>query len=72
MARAAGAGDTTVALYRKWRWAPYPAFATNTLLGMEPQMLMWGSWYEGATGFLYWDMADWAASDPWGPNILTL
>jgi hypothetical protein len=48
---------------------PYPAFATNTLLGMEPQMLMWGSWYEGATGFLYWDIADWAASDPWGPNI---
>jgi hypothetical protein len=48
---------------------PYPAFATNTLLGMEPRMLMWGSWYEGATGFLYWDIADWAASDPWGPNI---
>ena len=22
--------------------APYPTFATNTLLGMEPRMMMWG------------------------------
>jgi hypothetical protein len=47
---------------------PYPAFATNTLLGMEPLMLMWGSWYEGATGFLYWDMTDWDPANPWGFN----
>jgi len=48
---------------------PYPAYATNTLLGMEPQMLGWGAWYEGATGFLYWDTTDWDNANPWGPNI---
>ena len=45
---------------------PYPAFATNTLLGTEPQMLMWGSWFEGASGFLYWDMLFWDPANPWG------
>jgi hypothetical protein len=49
--------------------APYPTFATNTLLGMEPQMMMWGAWYEQATGFLMWDTTAWDTSDPWGPNV---
>ncbi len=49
---------------------PYPTFATNTLDGMEPVMLMWGSWYEGATGFLEWDIAAWDTTDPWGPEIV--
>lgn len=49
---------------------PYPTFATNTLDGLEPVIMMWGSWYEKATGFLYWDIADWTADDPWGPEIM--
>ena len=48
---------------------PYPTFATNTLDGLEPVIAMWGSWYEKATGFLYWDIADWTDNNPWGPNI---
>jgi hypothetical protein len=48
---------------------PYPTFATNTLDGLEPVMMMWGSWFERATGYLYWDIADWSANDPWGPEI---
>jgi hypothetical protein len=49
--------------------APFPTFATNTLLGNEPRLMMWGAWYEQATGFLLWDMTAWDVSDPWGPNI---
>lgn len=48
--------------------APYPTFATNTLWGAEPRLMLWGSWYEKATGFLYWDTTDWHESNPWGPN----
>jgi hypothetical protein len=48
---------------------PYPTFASNTMDGLEPMMAMWGSWYEKATGFLYWDIASWDDKDPWGPNI---
>ncbi len=49
--------------------APYPTFAVNTLLGYEPLILLWGSWYEKATGFLYWDTTAWTANSPWGQNI---
>jgi hypothetical protein len=31
--------------------------------------MLWGSWYEKATGFLYWDTTSWHESDPWGPNV---
>lgn len=50
---------------------PYPTFATNTLLGVEPRVIMWGSWYEQATGFLLWDTVAWDHDDygPWGPNV---
>jgi hypothetical protein len=48
---------------------PYPTFASNTLDGLEPVMMMWGSWNENATGFLYWDIASWTDKDPWGPSI---
>ncbi len=48
---------------------PFPTFATNTLDALEPVIMMWGSWYEKATGFLYWDIADWNQKDPWGPEI---
>ncbi len=50
--------------------APYPTFAANTLLGYEPRIMLWGTWYEKATGFLLWDTTAWSpASDPWGPNV---
>jgi hypothetical protein len=48
---------------------PYPTFASNTLDGNEPRMMMWGAWYEGATGFLYWQILQWTLKDSWGPSI---
>jgi hypothetical protein len=48
---------------------PYMTFATNTLDGGEPRIMMWGSWYEGATGFLYWQILGWDAMAPWGPTV---
>ncbi|MSP61251.1 MAG: DUF4091 domain-containing protein [Myxococcales bacterium] len=48
--------------------APYPTFASNTLDGVEPRMMMWGSFYEGATGFLFWQILGWDMKDPWGPT----
>ena len=48
---------------------PYPTFATNTLLGFEPRIMMWGAWYEQATGFLLWDISAWNKAQPWGPNV---
>jgi len=47
---------------------PSPTFGTNTLDGAEPQMLMWGSWYERATGFLFWGVNAWDLDAPWGTN----
>ncbi len=49
--------------------APYPGFATNTLDAGEPRIMMWGSWYEGASGFLYYSVTQWERANPWGPNI---
>jgi hypothetical protein len=48
---------------------PYVTFASNTLDDLEPVIMMWGAWYEHATGFLYWDTAAWTVGDPWGPTI---
>ena len=48
---------------------PYPTFASNTLDGLEPVMAMWGSWYEQASGFLYYDIANWDQTTPWGPTL---
>ncbi len=50
--------------------APYPTYATNTLLGIEPRIMKWGAWYESATGFLMWAVNTWDMNNPWGPNIL--
>lgn len=47
---------------------PYPTLSTDTLDGFEPLIQLWGSWYEKATGFLYWDTASWDEKDPWGPS----
>ncbi|HEY3353672.1 MAG TPA: glycoside hydrolase domain-containing protein, partial [Polyangia bacterium] len=49
--------------------APYVTFASNTLDGLEPTIMMWGAWFEHATGFLYWDIAAWGVDDPYGPAI---
>jgi hypothetical protein len=48
---------------------PYPTFATNTLWGVEPRIMLWGSWYEQASGFLLWDTVAWDNDNPWGPNV---
>jgi hypothetical protein len=49
---------------------PWPSFATNTLDGNEPVMMMWAAWREHATGYLYWDITDWVPqTDPWGFEI---
>ncbi|HEY9160721.1 MAG TPA: glycoside hydrolase domain-containing protein [Desulfomonilia bacterium] len=45
---------------------PYPGYDIDTMIGYEPRILMWGSWYEGATGFLYWSTMYWVKDDPWG------
>lgn len=47
---------------------PSPTFGTNTLDGAEPQMLMWGSWFERASGFLFWGINAWERDAPWGTN----
>jgi hypothetical protein len=47
---------------------PYPGLASNTLDAAEPRIMMWGSWYENASGFLYWAVDDWDDANPWGPN----
>lgn len=47
---------------------PSPTFGTNTLDGAEPQMLLWGSWYERASGFLFWGINAWDRDEPWGTN----
>jgi hypothetical protein len=49
--------------------APYPTFAANTLLGEEPRIMLWGAWYEQASGFLLWDTTAWTAGKPWGQNV---
>jgi hypothetical protein len=36
---------------------------------MEPRIMMWGSWYEHASGFLYWSMTTYDAGAPWGPTV---
>jgi hypothetical protein len=48
---------------------PWPTFTTNTLDGYEPRILMWGAWYEQASGFLYYQIAEWSSPNAaWGIN----
>lgn len=47
---------------------PYAGFDIDTTIGYEPRIVMWGTWYENATGFLYWRMTYWIDDDPW--NVL--
>ncbi len=44
---------------------PYPGYDIDTTIGYEPRILKWGSWYEGATGYLYWRLLYWGDFDPW-------
>ena len=48
------------------RFPPYPGYDIDTMIGYEPRILMWGAWYEGATGFLYWSTMYWVKENPWG------
>jgi len=47
---------------------PYPTFASNTIDALEPVIMMWASWYEKSTGFLFWDVSQWDPMNPWGPE----
>ncbi len=49
--------------------APWPGYATNTLDGLQPAMLKWGSFYEQATGSLFWATVYWDKDNPWGMGL---
>ncbi len=44
---------------------PYAGYDIDTALGYEPRIVKWGTWYERATGFLYWRVSYWVDDDPW-------
>ncbi len=44
---------------------PYAGYDIDTTVGYEPRMVKWGTWYEGATGFLFWRVNYWIDNDPW-------
>ena len=44
---------------------PYAGYDIDTAIGYEPRIVKWGSWYERATGFLYWRVSYWVDDDPW-------
>ncbi len=44
---------------------PYAGYDIDTTIGYEPRMVKWGTWYEGATGFLFWRVNYWIDDDPW-------
>ena len=48
---------------------PYAGYDIDTRLGHEPRILMWGDFYEGATGHLYWSTDFWVPEDPWDAPI---
>lgn len=50
---------------------PYAGYDIDTIWGHETRILMWGSWYEGASGFLLWSTNYWYYSDPWGTLLNT-
>ena len=47
---------------------PYAGYDIDSSIGFEPRMVKWGTYYEGATGFLYWRVNYWVDDDPW--NVL--
>jgi len=44
---------------------PYAGYDIDTRLGYEPRILLWGAWFEGASGFLYWRANRWVREAPW-------
>ena len=44
---------------------PYAGYDIDTAIGYEPRIVKWGTWYERATGFLYWRVSYWVDDDPW-------
>jgi len=44
---------------------PYAGYDIDTMIGYEPRIMLWGAWYEKATGFLYWSTTHWL-EDAWG------
>lgn len=44
---------------------PYAGYDIDTRIGYEPRILLWGTWFEGATGFLYWNTNHWVKENPW-------
>jgi len=44
---------------------PYAGYDLDTIHGHEPRALKWHSWYEGASGFLFWHTVYWNRTDPW-------
>ena len=48
---------------------PYAGYDIDSAIGYEPRIVKWGSWYERASGFLYWRVSYWVENDPW--NVLS-
>jgi hypothetical protein len=44
---------------------PYAGYDIDTEIGYEPRIAKWGTWYEQASGFLYWHTNYWIGDDPW-------
>jgi len=44
---------------------PNAGYDIDTAIGYEPRIVKWGTWYEGASGFLYWSTTYWVNDDPW-------
>ncbi len=44
---------------------PYAGYDMDTKIGYEPRIMKWGTWYEKASGFLYWRVNYWVNDDPW-------
>ena len=47
---------------------PYAGYDIDTAIGFEPRIVKWGTWFERATGFLFWRVTYWVDEDPW--NVL--
>ena len=44
---------------------PYAGYDIDTAIGYEPRIAKWSSWYERASGFLFWRVNYWIDDDPW-------
>lgn len=44
---------------------PYAGYDIDSAIGYEPRIAKWGTYFEKATGFLYWRVNFWVGDDPW-------